>query len=164
VKYYAGIGSRETPAQVCRLMTHIAVRLYQKGWTCRTGGADGADLAFENGAAPKVEVYVPWQYFNGRPHGIVCGEDLFLRDVALRHHPRWSSLREPVRKLMTRNSAQIIGHCFGDPVSEFVICWTPKGKVGGGTGQAIRVARSYGVPVYNLFNYDDREKVRELCI
>jgi hypothetical protein len=163
VKYYAGIGSRETPAQVCRLMTHIAVRLYQKGWTCRTGGADGADTAFENGASPKVELYLPWPGFNGRSWGIPIGDDLWLRDIAIDHHPKWSSLREPVKKLMTRNSAQILGRGTGEPISEFVICWTPEGRGGGGTGQAIRVARSFGVPVYDLFKLEDREIVKELC-
>ncbi|HRY03076.1 MAG TPA: hypothetical protein P5256_08115, partial [Beijerinckiaceae bacterium] len=32
----------------------------------------------------------------------------------------------------------------------FVICWTKDARGGGGTGQAIRLARAHGVPVFDL--------------
>ena len=48
-KYYAGIGSRLTPAPVLDLMNRIATHLVKKGWTLRSGGADGADTAFASG-------------------------------------------------------------------------------------------------------------------
>lgn len=44
-KYYAGIGSRETPTRVLQLMIKAAQRLAQRGYTLRSGGADGADAA-----------------------------------------------------------------------------------------------------------------------
>jgi hypothetical protein len=38
-----------------------------------------------------------------------------------------------------------------------VICYTPGGRSGGGTGQAIRVAELYGIPVFDLAReYDQR--------
>jgi hypothetical protein len=171
VTYYAGIGSRQTPRDVWDAMYRIGRRLGDKGYICRTGGADGADTAFEfaarartlPGGKPSVEVYLPWEGFNGRK-GIVIGDDQYLRDIAIEHYPRsWHALREPVKRLMTRNSAQILGRGIGEPISAFVICWTPEGKGGGGTGQAIRVARSYGVPVYDLFKPEDREMVKKIC-
>lgn len=66
---YAGIGSRETPASVLDLMSRIARKLGARGWTLRTGGAEGADLAFYAGAydsAPKglVELCLPWYKYN----------------------------------------------------------------------------------------------------
>lgn len=161
MKYYAGIGSRQTPEPVLLLMEHIALKLYLKGYTCRTGGAAGADTAFEVGAAPNVEVYLPWAGFNRRTTGVVIDSDAH-RGIAKLHHPNWSALSPAAQKLMTRNSAQIFGEKIGSPVSEFVICWTPYGKGGGGTGQAIRVARSYGVPVYDLALKEARDKVKEI--
>lgn len=164
MKFYAGIGSRETPENVCMLMTHIAIRLYLKKYTCRTGGAAQADTAFEVGASPEVEVYLPWAGFNGRRGGIVIGDDIWLRDIAIDHYPgQFTSLPGSVKKLMTRNSAQILGRGIGEPISEFVICWTPYGKGGGGTGQALRVAATYNVPVYDLALPEAREKVKEMC-
>jgi hypothetical protein len=60
--------------------------------------------------------------------------------------------------MMIRNYFQIFGH-EGAERSSFVICWTPDGANGttiltshesGGTGQAIRIASKYNIPVYNL--------------
>lgn len=52
---------------------------------------------------------------------------------------------------MSRNVYQVLGPNLDDPV-EFIICWTKDGKASGGTGQAIRIANDYGVPVFNLKN------------
>jgi predicted Rossmann fold nucleotide-binding protein DprA/Smf involved in DNA uptake len=42
-KYYAGIGSRETPKDICDIMTQLAIKLANNGWVLRSGGAKGAD-------------------------------------------------------------------------------------------------------------------------
>jgi hypothetical protein len=39
-----------------------------------------------------------------------------------------------------------------DPVS-FIVCYTPGGSGQGGTGQALRVARAYNIPVTDLGFY-----------
>ncbi|WP_048710246.1 hypothetical protein [Microvirga massiliensis] len=64
---YGGIGSRETPADVCSDMTRIATALEARGFRLRSGGAGGADLAFENGTSKpdQREIYIPWKGFNG---------------------------------------------------------------------------------------------------
>ena len=47
---YAGIGSRKTPPHVLAAMTQIAEALAERGYILRSGGAGGADSAFEKGA------------------------------------------------------------------------------------------------------------------
>ena len=47
--YYAGIGSRTLPYSVVRNMTQMGIKFAEKGWTLRSGGALGADRAFEDG-------------------------------------------------------------------------------------------------------------------
>ena len=47
--YYAGIGSRETPKVVCDMMYKIGAAHADLGLTLRSGGAIGADIAFERG-------------------------------------------------------------------------------------------------------------------
>jgi hypothetical protein len=42
MKYYAGIGSRETPKDILDLISKIAIKLESLGYTLRSGGADGA--------------------------------------------------------------------------------------------------------------------------
>ena len=47
---YTGIGSRETPQQTLATMVVIGKYLAEKGWVLRSGGAEGAVSAFEEGA------------------------------------------------------------------------------------------------------------------
>lgn len=54
---YAGIGSRETPRSILDLMTAIARKLEALGYTLRSGGATGADTAFEEGVERLKEIY-----------------------------------------------------------------------------------------------------------
>ena len=51
---YAGIGSRETPIEVLELMTKASTWLGSKGYTLQSGGAIGADMAFEGKPYPKT--------------------------------------------------------------------------------------------------------------
>jgi len=153
---YTGIGSRSTPQEILYLMTSIATKLDHWGWTMRSGGADGADTAFEG--ASRQEIYLPWPGFNGK-RGTTPTPDAFL--IAETHHPRWHALDRNVRALHARNAHQILGANCATPAA-FVICWTPDGSTGvttratGGTGQAIRIARAYDVPIFNLQRDDHR--------
>lgn len=165
-KVYAGVGSRETPPIILRLMEQIAVSLGNDGWVCRTGGADGADLAFERGAlrsATDPHVYLPWAGFNEDKS--LCPPrmtepEVWTLDIAAKNHPAWASLSRPVRQLMCRNVHQVLGDRAEPRHSAFVVCWTPGGKGGGGTGQAIRVARSHGIEVFDLAITEDRMRIR----
>ena len=47
--YYAGIGSRNTPKEVLDVFESIGKYLALQGFVLRSGGADGADRAFERG-------------------------------------------------------------------------------------------------------------------
>ena len=60
-----GIGSRETPPAEMDNLTRIAAAAEKRGMRGRSGGAGGADLAFERGFSdPKnIDVIVPWKGF-----------------------------------------------------------------------------------------------------
>lgn len=156
---YAGIGSRETPEGILVLMRDIGAALARKGWLLRSGAAPGADSAFEAGcdlALGQKAVFLPWKGFQGRSLG--SGVQLLASEVmpeaeilAAQAHPRWPWLKRPVRMLMARNVAQVLGPRLDAPVA-FVLCWTPGGSGSGGTGQALRLAASRGIPVYDLGN------------
>jgi len=146
MKYYTGIGSRQTPAHVIAFMTMIAKKLCREGYTLRSGGADGADCAFEKGAGSKKQIFLPWKGFNR------SGSQLFhvpeeVRKFSLKYHPVGDSLGVNVQKIMGRNAQQVLGPNLGRP-SKFLLCWTPfdteevfePGSRIGGTGQAIRIA------------------------
>lgn len=149
MKSYAGIGSRETPDEICLLMTKIARHLKEKGYFLRSGGAEGADQAFEKGAGSKAEIWLPKKEL---PLWTSVFTDYF--------HPAPNRLKEYPRQLMNRNAMQILGEFGSNPVN-FVVCWTPDGKDSGGTGQAIRIAQYYSIPVYNLYWDETQIKMEE---
>lgn len=162
---YAGIGSRKAPPGQLERMTRAAKRLAAMGYALRSGGAEGADLAFEAGAGGKKEIYLPWKGFNGSASSFVAP----TRDaigVAAAVHPAWSRLSPAVQKLQARNSHQILGEDLRTPC-DFVICWTPDGaesegertSTTGGTGQAIALASRWGVPVFNFARPDAGERL-----
>lgn len=157
-RYYAGIGSRETPQPICDLMAQVAEKLEGKGWILRSGGAAGADSAFEAGVSnpERMEIYLPSSYFNGRSssrEGYIDASKLDSFPKALKtvdlFHPAPGRLSDFPRKLMARNAMQVLGGSLEDP-SQFVAAWTVGGKVAGGTGQALRIARHHNILVINL--------------
>ena len=152
-KTYAGIGSRETPADVCALMTSIATHLRKDGYILRSGHAPGADSAFEAGAGNEAEIWIPWRGFNGSKSPLLPIPAAFA--MAEEYHPKWTAVNLGGRSLHARNCHQVMGRDLVSPV-EFVICWTYDGRASGGTGQALRIAEAHKIPVYNLFNDSDR--------
>ena len=160
-RIYAGIGSRETPPSVCAEMTAIAEQLDLLGFTLRSGGADGADAAFENGVLLEApQIFLPWKGFNNRKGLLVPdSSSLDAAKIASKFHPNWERLTYGARKLHTRNVAQVLGADLKTPC-DFIVCWTKDGKASGGTGQALRIATAYDVKIYNLFNQTDR---KDLC-
>lgn len=153
--YYTGIGSRSTPKEICATMCELARGLVRLGYTVRSGGAGGADTAFSNGAGEYSQIFIPWNGFNelhecSWVHAGVCSAAL---DLAAQFHPAWNRCSQGARKLHARNCYQVLGQDLNTP-SEFVLCWTPGGSGTGGTGQALRIAEAYGIPVFDLGRRD----------
>lgn len=140
-RFYAGIGSRTTPEAVLNQMHRLAVRLQEEGWWLRSGGASGADTAFEMGAGVRREIFLSKQS-KLHPDWYVHAEQF---------HPAWERCTRTARALHARNSPIVLGENLDDPVN-FVVCWTPDGKASGGTGQALRIAAAHGIKVFNLFD------------
>lgn len=148
---YAGIGSRETPVSICNNMTEIASKLDNLGYILYSGGASGADEAFEKGARNKI-IFLPWNGFNNKYSDnaqYIVPE--YNEELIRKYHPKFSSLSSGALKLMSRNSYQVLGPDLKSQV-DFIICWTKDGKASGGTGQALRIAKNYKIPVFNLKN------------
>jgi len=157
-RIYAGIGARATPPEVLRLMTQLAGRMESDGWRLRSGGARGADAAFEAGVADpsKRAIYLPGASFNQRVAGSsgyidstrLPGWEQALETVA-QYHPAPERLSPFARDLMARNAMQVMGPNMDRP-ADLVVAYTPGGEVVGGTGQALRMAGALGIPIRNL--------------
>lgn len=163
-RYYAGIGNRHgVPTEVKSCIQHIAGNLAGSGYVLRSGGAEGCDQAFEQGARRakgKCEIFLPWKQYNDhQSRKFEPSFEAWL--IAQRFHPRWSTLSLGAQNMMSRNVHQVLGEDLDAPV-EFVLCYTRDGctstdtrtKDTGGTGMAISVACAWGIPVFNLKDDD----------
>ena len=156
--YYTGIGSRQTPDKILSLMEQLGSYLGQMGYNLRSGGANGADSAFEKGCIAvngRKEIFLPWPGFRGK-----SGEDYLNLNlnsseaikIAALCHPRWATLREGDKLLHARNVHQVLGRDLQSP-SQFILFWSRSNGDGdyvGGTSQAIRVAARCNVPYFDL--------------
>ena len=143
-KFYTGIGSRHTPSTIIATMTSIAKLLSDLGWTLRSGGASGADTAFQLGASA-ANIYRTGD------------STIESMAIAARFHPAWHRCSSYARQLHGRNTFQVLGLNLKTP-SSFLICWTRDSCIShstrsiqtGGTGTAISIADHYGVEIFNL--------------
>lgn len=156
-KTYAGIGHRDLEGciepvsglPVAGMMTWISSELEKLGYTLNSGGAKGADLAFETGVKDSKHK----QVFLAS-----CATDE-TRGIAKELHPAPSRLAGYALDLMARNTFQVFGQNLDTPV-DFVLCFTKDGcesyrtrtRDSGGTGQAIEMASRKGIPVFNMKN------------
>lgn len=168
--HYAGIGSRETPAEVMTAMTDLATIVAKAGYTLRSGGADGADTAFEIGC-DKVkgnkEIFIPWRGFN-KSQSVLYPATPQAHKLASEIHKGYQYLSPAAKNLIARNMHQVLGYSLNTPV-KCVVCWTKDGcediehytTKTGGTGSAIALASTFDIPVFNLKNYGRLQAVCE---
>ena len=167
--YYTGIGSRKTPPDVEKTMKVIGFKLAQTGFVLRSGGAQGADSAFEEGcnvASGAKEIWLPWNGYDGRY------EQRYLPspkayELAATLHPVWDQLSPGARSLHARNTHQVLGEDLRTP-SLFTVCWTPDGAESlerlssrtGGTSTAIKLSILNKIPVFNIRNTGSYERFK----
>lgn len=141
--FFAGIGSRQTPPEICSYMAQVSTFLEFKGYTLRSGGAPGADQAFEAGIADPSHKQIY------RPKDVT----LEAMEIASQVHPAWEMCNTYARQLHGRNVFQILGADLQTPVN-FVVCWTLGAQPVGGTRTAIVLAGRHNIPVHNLADPD----------
>lgn len=172
-KIYAGIGARGTPADVCQLMRNLAANLEKVGYHLRSGGARGADTAFESGVVGKNKsIYLPHKGFNHNASPLYESPSEVALAWAAKAHPYFSNMKSVfARNAHGRNANQVLGDTCTTPC-RFVVCWTPDGAeaqdechstdVTGGTRTAIVIADMNGIPVFNLARPDAVARIRAL--
>ena len=162
MKVYTGVGSRETPEDIIRTMVKIGKWMGNSGVLLRSGGADGADSAFERGCdavSGRKEIF-----YSSNNRGTVV-EGVYWKEaekIASEVHPAWDRCNGWARKLHTRNVFQVMGKDLNS-YSDILVCWTKKGGYTGGTATAMRVADVCGVRIFNLFFKDHLEELRHIC-
>lgn len=174
-KIYTGVGSRKTTAQIAHQMQLLGNIYGQKGYTLRSGKADGADSAFQYGFQIAkmnhkcdAEIYIPWFGFNNNNPEISDNFDICVLDykiiqeaekIVAEIHPAWGYLKQGAKKLHIRNVFQVLGSDLNKP-SDFLLYYAEHdkyGKVKGGTATAVNIAKKFNVPVYYVTGYNTKE-------
>lgn len=185
MKFYTGIGSRNTPCHIQEMIVKIAYKLAGMGYTLRSGAAQGADSAFERGAshwfedngesypapASLMQIYIPWDSFVSVPEDYKdCYKSLARQStkhqaeqIASEIHPAWERCSRGAKALHSRNVYQILGVNLNTP-SSFLIAYaepTKDGGVKGGTATAWNLAKKYNIPCFNLYVKEDRDRLEK---
>lgn len=139
-------------------------------WILYSGNAGGSDIAFQEGSGGKCVIMLPWDGFNIDEYDYEFSRDHFVlgysndgRRSVDKYHPNPSALSNGAKMLMSRNYHQIFGYR-SYPRSSLVICCATErnGKVQGGTGQAVRMAEDYNIPIINIRNNGWKRKFMEI--
>jgi hypothetical protein len=153
IRYVAGIGARDAPFPILQKMIRIGTELANDGWHLRSGGAKGADSAFEKGWTlsnfpNNKQIFLPWKGYNGNSSALIYAPQSAYDLI----DSMWDDVKDrpsDTRDYFARNCQQILGPNLDEP-SDLVICWTKGGKVVRGTGRAMQVAMKYDIPIVNL--------------
>jgi hypothetical protein len=159
-RIYAGIGSRNITSKVSIKLFSIGKVLANKGYTLRSGGANGADFIFESACdsvSGKKEIFLPWKGFNNNTSTLILSEPApqEVIDITKSIYNNYAMSTYPVKRLHMRNVYQILGLDLVTPV-EFVVCWTDRANTDtGGTMFGVTLAKSRNIPVYNINNFSE---------
>jgi hypothetical protein len=157
--YYTGVGSRDIPPEIYRVMVNIARTMAAKRYVLRSGGAQGSDSAFEAGCDFVGGEKEIWRAKESTSEAI---------EIASMYHGAWDLCNNYAKMLHGRNVFQVLGKDLKTP-SEFVICYTHDGCIKhvdrtvktGGTGTAISVASDNKIPVINIQRKKQCQAIRE---
>jgi hypothetical protein len=133
------------------------------------------DEAFSQGSAGREEIWAPWKGFRKDERSSITrqriqspAQQIESGNMLIREGicPHFFNMKPSIQALFARNVFQItgqrseMGEC--DPLSDFVVYWAPentKGVISGGTRIAVYLARSMGIPTYNLDIKSQRDEI-----
>lgn len=161
-KIYSGVGSREISDEAKKICFEVGKQMALAGWTLRSGAAEGADTAFEQGALSvggKCEIYLPWKGYSNHPYGTYdIPKEAFA--IAGGHHNYYDRVSQGVQKLLARNVQILLGKNLDKP-SELVLAWW--NEESRGTRHTLSVAATYEIKSYNLADVSVLDLMRALA-
>ncbi|QDH49236.1 RNA ligase [Pantoea phage Phynn] len=159
-KTAALIGSREPPERIAHIAVKIGRALSNRGIKAYSGGADGMDNQFMLDYSPERRaIIIPQNGFNGlfsNGRDIIDFTELDTHkaaDIVKQVAGNYDSQPPSTQRKYSRNVCQVLTEKL-DSKTDFVLFWAKEKNfcVQGGTAIAVRVARLYGIPSFNLWN------------
>lgn len=170
---YAAVGSREAPADICKIIYRLGKILCDKGWHGMSGEAPGCDYFFHAGAKTSKHykhvgftAIIPWQGFESqgglRVYARPGNNIITLAQTGWERRAYWigigargtdAGLGRGGIALHSRNALQVLGENMQTKVRMLICYAKPVGKTGkvkGGTNTAVVLAIHYKIPIINL--------------
>ena len=160
---YTGIGARATPERFLLSAMKIGQHMARKGYVLRSGAAEGASAAFEQGCDSvkgQKEIYLPWRGFNGNRSELFTVPDRAY-DIMKNFNFAWETLSESAKKLQARYVLTVLGEDLRTP-SRCIICYTKDGKRKDGTKRALQIAKKHNIPIFDMGRFEDEVDVMRL--
>lgn len=182
INYWTGIGSRDITQEEYQWAVLVGEQLTRRyGMILRSGGAGGADTAFQHGVCNvdfrRCEIWIPWEGFlPEQVHPDFGGCEYIVAGLKRTNDAEWfytehtnimpwfSNMKASNKLLHGRNYYQVVGKekAPKSSVCIFIADENSNGDISGGTRSAVLVARHYKIPTYNLRNTEQREKLFSL--
>ena len=171
-KYFTGIGSRDITEEEYSLLLRISKWVCSQGYTLRSGHALGSDSAFEEGAShhsgqDNREIYIPYKNFKGNnvlsdliDVSTWSEESTYLCEcIARMARGGFWGLSIGGKNLHSRNVPQVLGKDLKTPSDFVLFCSdeTKGGNVKGGTATAVKIAKAWGIPTFNIRGKSSKE-------
>lgn len=163
LKYVTFVGSREASGEELIKYGILASEYAKRGYTLRSGNAEGFDQIINNAPEQQREIYLPYASFGPKCSGNKLIPSTFSNyhqavEIVKKLHPN-KHLNNMQMQYLARDVYQVLGEDLQTP-SEVLYCWTKDGAetieeltpATGGTAMAIRVALYYHIPIINLKN------------
>lgn len=148
-KAYAVSADLDAPKDVLEAFLELAEELEDNGYILRTKGDENVDceLIERLKDSSKVELYLPWENFNDWEEPFIPMAGAY--EMAWKYHPAWAECDEELKRLHASTSHIIMGKDLKSLV-DFLICYTPKGQGEEVTDQAVRIADTNLIPVFDF--------------
>ena len=164
---YVGIGPQTAGEAVIEMSKAFATAMAEMKWTLRSGGAEGMDEAFEAGCDSvqgTKEIFIPDAGFRKRNNStdkIVHTLDKHLNAIqqAKPFFPTWDKLGTTTQMFLVRNVFALFGEKLNKPAN-LVVTWNQ--YEGTGSFQLLQMAKTAGIPAFNLAEPGQMEAVEEL--
>ena len=154
---YYTIAGDYAPAGFNKLFYNISSYFAKKDMVLRTSGSKGIGSDAIKGCDDnqgQYDAFVPWDGYNKIPICYELTKEAF--DIAEAFNGKYSTMSQTNRKILAAMSYQVLGDDLISP-SDFVICYSNRGKgKGGNVGHLIKIAKAYGVPIFDIGKYQNR--------
>lgn len=163
---YVATGPRDTPQPVIDKIVSIVKDLEARGYTLRNAGREPAEDLFEKSVTRK-EIHLPWRGFLNKDSKFTFTLEA-AKVLAARFYPGYDGLKPAIQAFLAADVRMVMGKELRSPAL-FLITWSEDGAESaqertaktGTAAQAIAVASTLKIPVFNFGKSSTEERFRQ---